>query len=109
MPIRPVAQSFTYTTSTGTFGPAYFGTGKSWAGYMILNTTNKAAKGTVQYSLGGSDVWVNIITLTSDSTGSVSLSVGSTAVFDRLRVNITDNEYASTSASTSRTFWLGAR
>jgi len=109
MPIRPVAQNFTYTTSTGTFGPAYFGTGMKWAGYMLLNTTDKSAKGTVQYSMGGSGVWVNILTLTSDSTGSVSLHSSSTGVFDRLRVVITDNEYASTSASTSRTFWLGAR
>ena len=109
MPTRPVAQPFTYTTSTGTFGPAYFGTGMQIGAFQLLNTTNKAAKGTVQFSLGGSGVWVDLITLTSDSTGSVSLAVTSTAVFDRLRVNITDNEYASTSASTSRTFWLGAR
>ena len=109
MPIRPVAQSFTYTTSTGQFGPAYFGTGMKWAGFQLLNTTDKSAKGTVQASLGGSGVWVDLITLTSDSTGSVSLHTSSTGVFDRLRVNITDNEYASTSASTSRTFWLGAR
>ncbi|MHC5112320.1 MAG: hypothetical protein ACYTHJ_20880 [Planctomycetota bacterium] len=109
MPARPVAQSFVYTTSTGVFGPAYFGTGQVWAGFELSNTSTKSAKGTVQYSLGGSGVWTDVITLTSGSTGDVTLHVGSTAVFDRLRVNITDNEYTSTSTVANRTFWLGAR
>lgn len=108
MPTRPVAQSFLYTTSTGQFGTAYFGTGMEWAGFQLNNSSTKSAKGTVQYSLGGSGVWTNLITLTSESTGDVSLHVQSTVVFDRLRVNITDNEYTSTSDSTNMTFWLGA-
>lgn len=108
MPARPVAQSFTYTTSTGNFGPAYFGTGKMTGGIQFNNASTKSAKGTVQYSLGGSGVWVNLITLTSASTGAVTKYATSTGVFDRLRVNISDNEYTSTSASTNMTFWLGA-
>ena len=108
MPIRPVAQSFTYTTSTGTFGPAYFGTGFSWLGIQMDNTSTQTAKGTVQYSLGGSDVWVDAITLTSAHRADVSLSVGTTAVFDRVRVNIASNLMSDTGTS-GHTIWLGAR
>ena len=107
MPIRPVAQSFTYTTSVGTFGPAYFGVGKMTGGIQFNNTSTQSCKGTVQYSLGGSGVWVDLITLTSASTGEITKYATSTGVFDRLRVNITDNELSSTGTS-GHAFWLGA-
>lgn len=109
MPSRPVAQKFTFTTGTGsTFGPAYFGTGMEWGAIQMNNTSTQSVKGSVQYSLGGSGVWVNLITLTSASTGSISLHVQSTGVFDRLRVNLTANELSSTGSS-GHSFWLGAR
>ena len=109
MPIRPVAQQFTYTTSTGNFGPAYFGTGKSWLGIQMDNTSTQTAKGTVQYSLGGSGVWVDVITLSTLNTvgGDVTLHVKSTAVFDKLIVNLTSNLLSATGTS-GLTLWLGA-
>ena len=107
MPTRPVAQAITYTTSTGNFGPAYFGTGHMTGGIQFTNASTLSGKGTVQYSLGGSGVWVDLITLTSASTGSITMYATSTGVFDRLRVNLTDNEYSSTGTS-GQTVWLGA-
>lgn len=109
MPARPVAQQFTFTTGTGsTFGPAFFGTGMEWGGIQFSNTSTQSVKGTVQYSMGGSGVWTDLITLTSASTGEITLHVQSTAVFDRLRVNLSANELSSTGTS-GHTFWLGAR
>ena len=108
MPARPVAQQFTFTTDTGNFGPAFFGTGQVWGAIQLNNTSTQSVKGTVQYSMGGSGVWVDLITLTSESTGEISYAVTSTGVFDRLRVNLTANELSSTGTS-GHTFWLGAR
>ena len=107
MPIRPVAQSFTFTTDVGNFGPAYFGVGHMTGGIQFANTSTQSVKGTVDYSLGGSGVWVNLITLTSDSTGEITKYATSTGVFDRLRVNVTANELSSTGTS-GHAFWLGA-
>ena len=107
MPARPVAQAITYTTSTGQFGPAYFGTGHMTGGIQFTNTSTLAGKGTVQYSLSRSKVWVDLITLTSASTRAITKYATSTGVFDRLRVNLTDNELSATGTS-GQTVWLGA-
>lgn len=107
MPTRPVAQQFTYTTSTGQF-VAYYGTGMSVGAIQYNNTSTQKPTGTVDYSLGGSDVWVTLITLTATSTGSRSYAAASTAVFDRLRVDVTANTLSDTGSS-GYPFWLGAR
>lgn len=107
MPTRPVAQQFTYTTSTGQH-IAYFGTGMSVGGIAYNNTSTQKPTGTVDYSLGGSDVWVTLITLTATSTGERHYSVISTGVFDRLRVDVTANTLSDTGSS-GFDFYLGAR
>ena len=106
---RPVPQKFTLTTSTVTYGPAYFGAGMEWAGIQFANPSTQSIKGTVQYSLGGSGVWVDVITLSTLNTvgGDVTLHVQSTAVFDKLIVNLTSNTLSSTGTS-GLTIWLGA-
>ena len=106
---RPVPQKFTLTTSTGTYGPAYFGAGMEWAGIQFNNPSTQSIKGTVQYSLGGSGVWVNVITLSTLNTvgGDVTLHVQSTAVFDKLIVNLTSNTLSATGTS-GLPIWLGA-
>ena len=109
MTVRPVAQSVSITTSTGNFGPAYFGTLMSRAAVEISNTgSTQAIKGTVQGSMGASGVWSDVITLTSGgTTGSVSLAANSTALFDKLRISLSANELSSTGTS-GLTAWLGA-
>ena len=107
---RPVPQRFTLTTSTGTYGPAYFGAGMEWAGIQFANPSTQSIKGTVQYSLGGSEVWVDVIvlsTLNTVSTSPGSLHVQSTAVFDKLIVTLTSNTLSSTGTS-GFPIWLGA-
>ena len=107
---RPVAQQFTWTTGVGsTFGTAFFGTGMEWGGIQFSNTSTQSVKGTVQYSLGGSGVWVDLITLSTLNTvgGDVTLHVQSTAVFDRLRTSLTENDLSSTGTS-GISYWLGA-
>ena len=107
---RPVAQKFTLTSSSrAQAGPALFGTGMEWAGIQFNNPSTQSIKGVVQYSLGGSGVWVDVITLSTLNTvgGDVTLHVKSTAVFDRLIVNLTSNLLSATGTS-GFTVWLGA-
>jgi hypothetical protein len=108
MTVRPVAQSVSITTSTGNFGSAYFGTLMSRAAVEFSNTSTQAIKGTVQGSMGASGVWSDVITITSGaSTGSAAFAANSTALFDKLRINLSANELSSTGTS-GLTAWLGA-
>lgn len=107
MPIRPVAQAITFTTSTGTFGPAYFGTLQMRAAIEFVNASTKSVKGSLQRSLGASGLWTEVIALTTtNTTGNVQLVSTSTGAFDKLRVLVTDNELTSTSPN--YVAWLGA-
>ena len=85
MPVRIL----TISTSTGTFGPVDFGDAYKRAAYAGASTADRGYAGTIQGSLGGSEVWTTVLTLTtSNSTG----HVGSTgAVFDKLRAVISTN------------------
>ncbi len=107
MPSRPVSQPFLLSTSTGNFGPAYFGTLHHYAAMEYDGTGSTAAiKGSVQRSMGGSGIWTDVITLTSGTVGSIQVASTSTGPFDKLRVNLTANELSST--DTPRYIWLGA-
>ena len=108
---RPIAQGFTFTTGIGsTWGNALFGTGFGVGSILFTNPSTQSIKGTVQSSLGGSGVWVDLITLSTLNTvgGTVSLNATSTGVFDRLRVDLTANDLSDTGTS-GIGFWLGAR
>ena len=107
---RPVSQRFVLTSSSrAQAGPALFGTGMEYGAIQFNNPSTQSIKGVVQYSLGGSGVWVDLITLSTLNTvgGDVSLAVQSTAVFDRLIVNLTSNTLSSTGTS-GFPIWLGA-
>lgn len=114
MPVRLI----TISTSTGTFpssteypgGYVSFDGAYRFSGYGDNRTeSGKDIAGTVQASLGATNKWVNVITLTTDSTGtlfaSASETTGSTlTMFDKLRVVVTTNN-----STESFPAWLAAR
>lgn len=107
MVARPVAQSITLTTSTGAFGPIYLGVPHRFAQFSFLNASTKSVKGALQGSIGDAATWASVITLTTqNSTGTVNLLSTGGLVFDKLRLNVTDNELTSTSANFKA--WLAA-
>lgn len=109
---RPSVQIITISTSTGTFPDANgvdFGEAFRYSGYADNRTAaNKDIAGTVQASLGNSGKWMDVITLTTNSSGtffaSASETTGSTlTMFDKLRVVVTTNN-----STESFPAWLAA-
>ncbi len=108
MPVRIVQ----LTTATGVFprgdagafvdlGDAYRHAAFAWA-----NPSTRALEGTVEGSIGAADNWVTVIPLgTATTTGAMLSSSGASglAVFDKLRINLIDNESTTTTQA-----WLAA-
>lgn len=106
MPVRLI----TLSTATGVFpstgtadlGDAYRNVAFSWA-----NPSTRAIAGDVEGSIGQSDNWVSIITLATDTTTGAMLSssgaTGTVTVFDKLRINLSNNESTTTTQA-----WLAA-
>lgn len=105
MPTRLV----TLSTATGVFpstGTADLGDAYRHVAFTWNNPSTRALAGTVEGSVGQSDNWVTVITLTTaNTTGAMLSSSGASglAVFDKLRINLSGNE--STSATVA---WLAA-
>jgi len=110
MPIRPVAQKITITsTSTGgSTQVARFGVGMAVASaaYTFTGTT-KNKSFTLQGALGSTSVWFNLSAATTASTaaGGAVVTSTATAVFDKVRLNVTAD--ASTGNGTL-VAWVGA-
>jgi hypothetical protein len=77
------------------------------AGFAFGNLTTRAIEGTVEGSIGGSDNWVTVISLTTgNTTGTLLTTTGLSSgrtLFDKLRVNLIDNETTNTTPA-----WLSA-
>ena len=97
------------TTATGVFpstGTANFGDAYRHAGFTWNNPSTRAIEGDVEGSVGQSDNWVTVIALgTGTTTGAMLSSSGASglAVFDKLRINLIDNE-----STTNTQAWLAA-
>lgn len=94
MPVRHISIS----TSTGTFpstGWVDFGGGAHrFAAYADDRTeSNKDIAGTVEGSVGGSGKWITLLTLTTDSTGTIFSTSGTQDfnMFDKARVVVSTN------------------
>lgn len=101
MPVRIL----TISTATGTFGPVDFGNAYRYAGFADNRTAaDKDIAGTVQGSLGGSGKWSTVLTLSTNSSGTIFSSTGTDLnMFDKLRVVVTTNN-----STTSFPAWLAA-
>lgn len=89
------------STGTANFGDAYRHASFAWA-----NPSTRAMAGTVQGSIGNADNWVTVITLATDTTTGAMLSSSGASglvVFDKLRINLTNNE-----STTATQAWLAA-
>ncbi len=97
------------TTATGIFpstGSANFGDAYRHAAFTWNNNSSRALEGTVEGTIGQSDNWVTVIALTTaNTTGAMLSSSGASglAVFDKLRINLIDNE-----STTNTQAWLAA-
>lgn len=92
MPVRHVLLS----TATGIFPAAShedLGGAYRFASFAALTaTTDHTVVGTVEGTIGGSDSWTTVLTLTTgNSTGLVSSTGSDLPVFDKLRINLSAN------------------
>jgi hypothetical protein len=76
------------------FGDAY-----NTASFALRSATTRSIEGNVEGSIGASDHWVTVIALTtSNTTGSLLSTTGGSServLFDKLRINLVDNETTS--------------
>lgn len=89
MPVRHL----TLSTATGTFGPVDFGDAYRFAGFADDRTAaDRDIAGTVEGSIGGSNKWTTVLTLTTNSSGTYFSSTGTDLpVFDKARVVVSAN------------------
>jgi hypothetical protein len=102
MPVRILSIN---SSDTGTFGPVDFGDQYRFASYADNSTGADAdVGGTVEGTIGAAGMWTTILTLTTNSSGTMFSSTGTDLpAFDKLRVVLTANN------STGDTIaWLGA-